>query len=100
MTGREVITLAGDQSRAIEVDFPDVSDVSLKDLTEALERADGMELLPPLVLARLLLLALEVDDVDAIMEQITDDQGNFVPPSRGDIPELPDAPADDDQGGE
>ena len=100
VTGREVITLAGDQSRAIEVDFPDVSDVSLKDLTEALERADGMELLPPLVLARLLLLALEVDDVDAIMEQITDDQGNFVPPSRGDIPELPDAPADDDQGGE
>lgn len=83
VTKREVIELAGGQSRTIEVDFPDASETPLADLMAAIEKADGMDLLPPLVLAKLVLLALEVEDVDEVMAQITDDNGDFVPPSRG-----------------
>lgn len=82
VTGREVIELAGGQDRTIEVDFPDVSETPLADLMAAIEKADGMELLPPLTLARLVLLALEVPDVEDVLAQITDDDGNFVPPTR------------------
>lgn len=83
VTGREVIELAGGQDRTIEVDFPDVSETPLAELMAAIEKADGMELLPPLVLARLVLLALEVDDVDDVLAQITDPEtGEFTPPKR------------------
>lgn len=83
VTKREVIALAGDQDRTVLVDFPDVSETPLAELMAAIEKADGMDLLPPLVLAKLVLLALEVEDVDEVMAQITDDNGDFVPPSRG-----------------
>ena len=82
-TRREIIELAGGQDRTIAVDFPDVSETPLEVLMAAIEKADGMELLPPLVLARLVLLALEVDDVDDVLAQITDPAtGEFVPPRR------------------
>ena len=83
ITGREVIELAGGQDRTIEVDFPDVSETPLDVLMAAIEKADGMDLLPPLVLARLVLLALEVDNVDAVLAEITDANGDFAPPLRG-----------------
>ena len=83
VTGCEVIELAGGQDRTIEVDFPDASETPLAELMAAIERADGMELLPPLTLARLVLLALEVDDVDDVLAQITDPEtGEFTPPKR------------------
>lgn len=83
VTGREVIELAGGQSRAIEVDFPDASETPLAELMAAIERADGMDLLPPLTVARLALLALEVPNVDDVLAQITDEHGDFKPPARG-----------------
>lgn len=40
-----------------------------------------MDVVDPLVLARLVLVALGVDNVDEELEKVTDDDGNFVPPS-------------------
>lgn len=80
VTGREVIRLAGDQDRSIDVDWPDLSDTDIKTAVEAIVAADGTEKLPPLVIARLLLVVLGADNVDEVLEQLTDDDGNFVYP--------------------
>lgn len=59
---------------------PDLSDTDIKTAVEAIVAADGTEKLPPLVIARLLLVVLGADNVDEVLEQLTDDDGNFVYP--------------------
>lgn len=79
-TGREVITLANDAPRTVDVDWPDLTEESVKDRVDAIVAADGTEKMPPLVTARLLMLALEVEDVDELLKEIMDDQGRFIDP--------------------
>lgn len=80
-TGREVVTLTGGQEPGIVVDWPDLSKTDPVSLMETLSTADGMDVVPAEVLARLVLLALGVDDVDEVIDSMRDDQGQFVPPS-------------------
>lgn len=80
-TGREVVTLTGEQDRGIQIDFPDLSEVDLKTLMEAIKVADDLGKIPPLMIARMALQALRVDDVDAAMEELTDEDGNFLDPN-------------------
>lgn len=80
-TGREVVTLRGEQPIRIDVDFPKLDEVDVKTLMDAIAKADGLDKLPPLLVARLAMLALEVDDVDDWLEQVTDADGNFLPPA-------------------
>lgn len=87
---REVITLAGDVERTVDVDFPPLDDLDPKSLTEAIEQANVVtEGLGPvrLVLVRKILQALRVKDVDEILEQLTDEDGNLIDPdvSAGDV---------------
>lgn len=105
---REVITLAGDTERTIEIVWPDLSKTDVKTLMEALEAADGMGLLPDLVLVRLVLQALGVRDIDEILEQYTNDAGEWERPDvtagdaavqrhrRGEDPADPVDPPEDD----
>lgn len=99
VTGREVMTLTGDQSRVIDVDWPSLTKDATKDLVDAIVAADDTGKLPPLEVARMLLVALGQDDIDSILEQLVDDNGDFVYPddaaqansamgavSRGDLP--------------
>lgn len=81
--GRPVVTLDGDTERTIEVSWPDLTETSIDVLMTAIAEADGMSLLPPLVIAKLVLAALHqyVEDPDEILAEITDDQGNFLPPA-------------------
>lgn len=79
--GREVVTLAGDTDRGIEISWPDLTEYDLQKLVAAIVAADQTEKLPPLVVVRLLLAALGVRDVDEVIADVTDDDGNFVPPS-------------------
>jgi hypothetical protein len=81
ITGREVITLAGDQDRTVTVDWPSVESTPLETLVKAITDADAADLLPPAVLARLLAVALDVDDVDAVMDMLIDDNGAYRRPS-------------------
>lgn len=79
---RLVVTLAGDTNDTVEVTWPDIDDdVSVDVLVKAIAIADQTDKLPPLVVARLLLQALGVDDPDEVLADLVDDQGNFVDPS-------------------
>ena len=80
-TGREVITLAGDDTdRAVLVEWPDLESESMKDLVAAIVAADSTSKLPPLETARLLLTALGVDDIDDLLKEMTDENGNWIDP--------------------
>ncbi|GAB2762458.1 hypothetical protein [Nocardioides pakistanensis] len=76
---REVITLAGDVERTVDVDWPPLDDLDPKSLVEAIERADAVGA-PKAVLIRLLLQALRVKDVDEILQPFLDDEGRWVDP--------------------
>ena len=78
----EVITLAGDegQDRTVTLDWPALTKTDPKTAIEAIVAADGTDKVPPLVVARLLLVALGVDDIDDVLDEITDDDGNFIDP--------------------
>lgn len=78
---REIIDLSGDQQHDITVDWPSLEKVDVKTLMESLQIADGLDVVDPLTIARLVLVALGVDDVDAELEAVRGDDGAFVPPS-------------------
>lgn len=79
-TGREVIVLAGDTDRTIEITWPDLTETPLKDLVDAIVKADSTGKMPPVETLKALLRALGVDDIDDLVEAATDDQGNWVDP--------------------
>ena len=80
LTRRETVTLAGDQPRQVTVSWPRIDDDSLTDVLSAIEKADGTQKMPPLVLLRLMLQAFKVEDVDEVLASVTDADGNFIWP--------------------
>ncbi|MBX6166306.1 MAG: hypothetical protein IRY84_01475 [Thermobispora bispora] len=118
--GRETARLRGGADTTIDISFPDIDDVDTSTLVDAIVKADSTSHLPPLVVARLLLEALGVRDIDSILEKLTGPDGEFIPPSASagqaaadafrkgldpasvvgnHVPE-PRRPADDNSGGE
>jgi hypothetical protein len=80
ITGQDVWTLAGDGDRTVLVEFPDLDDESLQVKVAAIVAADTTGKLPPLEIARQLCDALGIENVDEVIDELTDDQGNFVDP--------------------
>ena len=62
--------------------WPKLDGVDPVQLVTSIVSADTTNTLPPLTVARLLLSALGVPDVDEVLAEITDDQGNFIPPQQ------------------
>ena len=60
---------------------PDTVD-DVKVLMDAIDTADGMDKLPPELLARMAMQALGVEDVDGWMDKVLTDDGQFLPPSQ------------------
>lgn len=81
-TQREIIDLQGDQQHDITVDWPSLEKIDVKTWLEALSVADSLDVVDPLTIARLVLVALGVDDVDGELEQVKDDDGNFIAPTQ------------------
>lgn len=81
-TQRETIDLSGDQQHDITVDWPSLEKVDVKTVLEALAIADSLDVVDPLTIARLVLVALGIDDVDGELDLVKDDDGNFVPPTQ------------------
>lgn len=80
--GDEVIVLAGNQDRTIEVTFPSIDDVDPKTVMETIVAADGLDVIEPAVILRAALMALPgVEDIDEIIDRATDEDGNFISPS-------------------
>lgn len=77
---REFVDLAGQADRTIEITWPDIDEMDPVKIVEAITKADQTTYLPPLTIARLLLEALGVNEVDEILDQLQDEQGNFQPP--------------------
>jgi hypothetical protein len=78
---RLVTTLASDTDRTIECTWPELDETPIKDLVDAISTADGTGKIPPLVTAQLLLRALKLRDVDEILEEMTDEDGEWVDPN-------------------
>ena len=70
--------LPDEADRTLTIVFPDISKTSMETLMNALEKADGH--IPPLLIAELMMRALEVRDVDEWLEQLKDEDGNFLDP--------------------
>lgn len=79
--GREVVELAQDADRSLDISWPDLDDLDPAKIIESIVKADATTYLPPLVVVRLLLEALGVREVESIVEGLTDEQGNFLPPA-------------------
>jgi len=95
VTGREVVILTDGENYEVEVTWPSLDDVDVKVLMDAIDTADGMDKLPPLLLARLAMQALAVEDVDGWIAQVQTDDGQFYPPSLRDQIEGPGAAYND-----
>lgn len=76
--------LAGQQpterDARVEITWPDLNELDPKSLVEAIVRASETEKLPGEVIAKLLLAALPVKDVDEIIDAMRDEQGNWTDP--------------------
>ena len=78
----ETVTLTGGLDPAVTVDFPQLDSLPLDVLMDAIVKADQTEKLPPAVTARLILNALPgIDDPDAIMADLVDDNGQWIDPT-------------------
>jgi hypothetical protein len=81
-TEREVITLAGDEDRTIDITWPEFDKADPGARVEAVVKADESGKMPPKLVARLLMQALGVEDVDELLAEMLDADGNWVDPAR------------------
>jgi hypothetical protein len=77
---RLLVTLAGDTDPTVEVIFPDLEEVDIEKIMKAIQIADGTNKFPKLELLKLMLHAFRIRDIDTILEDYADDDGNFVDP--------------------
>jgi hypothetical protein len=78
---RETVTLAGDTEKTIDVAWPDLRDLDPAGMVTAIVAASSTGTIPPEQVVRLLLTALGVRNVDEIVDELVDDDGNFLWPS-------------------
>lgn len=90
-TGRETVTLDGGTDDTIDIVWPALDQVTPDILIKAISEAAGVGVIPPEQLARLLLQALGVRDVDAILDELTDKDGNFQYPRPPNLTSAPGA---------
>jgi hypothetical protein len=79
--GDEVIALAGDDAdgdRTIDITFPSLSKVDPATVIKGIVDADSTDLVPDEVIARLLLMALGVEDIDDALKDYLDEQGRWI----------------------
>lgn len=80
-TQQEEVILQGESDRTLTITWPDIDETPVDVMVKAIVDADATQKLPPLETMRLLLRALGVRDVDEILDQWTDDVGNFIDPN-------------------
>jgi ribosomal protein L12E/L44/L45/RPP1/RPP2 len=78
-TGREVVVLAGDAKRTLDIAWPPLDELDPTDVVTAISAAAGTRVVPDETIARLLLKALKVDDIDELLEPFFDDDGRWLP---------------------
>jgi hypothetical protein len=76
-TGQEVITLAGEVERTVEVTFPPLNELDPIKLVAALVDADSTGKLPDVWMVKALLKALGERDIDEVIAPFLDADGNW-----------------------
>ena len=77
---RQYVDLPEGDDRTIIVAFPEHDTTDMLDKVRAIVQASQTMTIPPLTIARLLMQALEVPDLDDVLALITDeDTGSFIP---------------------
>ncbi len=79
--GRETVTLAGNTEQTIDVAWPDLKDLDPAGVVKAVAEAFATGTVPPEIALRLLLTALGVKNVDELVDEMTDDDGQFLWPN-------------------
>jgi len=78
---RRIVTLAGDTERTVTVVWPQMDAEDPLSRVQAIAAADATGHLPPRTVVSLFLQALGVDDVDEILDDMTDENGDFLDPA-------------------
>ena len=78
--GDRLLVDLGEKDATVEVVWPDLAEIPLDILMAALEKADGMSVMPPLEILKLVLRALKIRDIDDILDDVTDADGNYIAP--------------------
>lgn len=79
--GDRLLVDLGETDQTVEVIWPDLAEIDLGILMEALVKADGMELIPKAEMLKLVLRALKVRDIDDILADLLDENGDFIDPA-------------------
>lgn len=79
-TGERILQLDGDVSYTIDINIPDLDDPQPDKQVSAVVQAANTGTMPPDLVLRLLLNALQVPDIDGIMRRMVDESGRFVWP--------------------
>lgn len=74
------VVFVDDVPPTIEVAFPPLDQVDMKTWLESVNIAAGLNLLPPLSLLKVVAGALKLPDISDLIDEVTDDDGNFIPP--------------------
>jgi hypothetical protein len=98
--GRETVKLNGATTADVQVDFPPLGKVDPDRIVASVVAAAQTGTIPPEEIARLLLTALGVKNVEELIDVMTDDDGNFLwpdgPPLAGPAPPDPGSLKPDD----
>jgi hypothetical protein len=76
---RQLAVLPDDADGTVDVTFPPIEDVPLAERLQAIAVADGLPIPKPLIV-RMALEALGVEDVDEVLDGLTDERGEFIDP--------------------
>lgn len=77
---RLVVTLPEGDDRTVEASWPEFDSVPLKDHVAAIATAAETRALPPVEILKLLAQVFELEDVDDLIDQMTDGEGNWIDP--------------------
>lgn len=80
--GSQIRALTGDRAPVLEFTWPPLDGLDPVALVTAIATADTTDTMPPLTTLRLLLSALGVPNVDEVLAEVTDGDGNFIPPKQ------------------
>ena len=73
------------EDATLTITFPPLDETPIRDLVSAIATADSTGKVPPLTTAELLLRALKVRDVDELLHDLKDENGNWIDPNLGSL---------------
>lgn len=80
LSDRIKVTLDHPASATVVIDWPELDSVNMTDRVAAIVNAAGTHVIPPLSIARELIKALKMANIDEVLDTVTDDSGNFIAP--------------------